>query len=600
MPEHNGIKLSVFSQVEQTIHPELPHLHPEFPHPETSQFTYRSPDVRNSVDWSPPSAGSDSKADRLLGKRFWVRYSIDEWAATQSQWYFFKLFMNGRQVTSWGTNARANPSGHIMKGLFDPSDLWNYEHSGIMYKNMGLEQRSFFFAFEEQDQRSAARDGGLIEVKVYRARGRSRKMPSPPDFRRQDDYGITMPSQGLVDRPQEAKFYDWHLKDPKDLPYSTFKFHYRSWESLESLNLIPSDHPRVLLPPSASVLSLVGLPREDQDTLQEEALTAYEGSPAKASETSESSAVPWLTSVFDESPESATSHDGRECIMPSEILENYALRFPATIPTSKFSTAVIDKSASPNGSPVPINMNRALPQIPSRKSSLKHKRNQSSISTNAPSVAASLKSYYDRNCETPEPAELGIAEVVQVAYPSPVVATTERNIDNASIQSLHIVEPPEDSPLAEIANKRRGMALELKPGTFSIPNVTIRKFRLSRSNSSPVGKTTPAKTESHKENEPTPLLDNQTTLSLTESEWMCRTPSPVRRSLQDDGFSASKLWSPGLGANRKSPRDRSEGSSVRRSTSLLRQRVVGIPEEASDNPGQGEIEDEEKLSGNWI
>jgi hypothetical protein len=128
---------------------------------------------------------------KFAGKRFWVRYSIDEWAATQSQWYFFKLFMNGRQVTSWGTNARANPSGHIMKGLFDPSDLWNYEHSGIMYKNMGLEQRSFFFAFEEQDQRSAARDGGLIEVKVYRARGRSRKMPSPPDFRRQDDYGIT-------------------------------------------------------------------------------------------------------------------------------------------------------------------------------------------------------------------------------------------------------------------------------------------------------------------------------------------------------------------------------------------------------------------------
>ena len=221
MPVHNGIKLSVFSQVVQTIHPELPHLHPEFPHPESSQFTYRSPDVRDSVEWSPPSAGSDSKADRLLGrqpsiavyipsvpgtlllalslgsqlniagKRFWIRYSIDEWASTQSQWYFFKIFMNGRQVTSWGTNARANPSGHIMKGIFDPSGLWNYEHSGVMYKNMGLEQRSFFFSFEEQDQRSAATDGGLIEVKVYRARGRSRKLPAPPDFKSQDGYGIT-------------------------------------------------------------------------------------------------------------------------------------------------------------------------------------------------------------------------------------------------------------------------------------------------------------------------------------------------------------------------------------------------------------------------
>jgi len=127
----------------------------------------------------------------LAGKRFWIRYSIDEWAAAQSQWYFFKLFVNGRQVTSWGTNARINPSGHIMKGIFDPSELWNYEHNGVMFKNMGLEQRSFFFAFEGQDQRTAATDGGLIEVKVYRARGRSRRLPAPPEFKSQDEYGIT-------------------------------------------------------------------------------------------------------------------------------------------------------------------------------------------------------------------------------------------------------------------------------------------------------------------------------------------------------------------------------------------------------------------------
>jgi hypothetical protein len=223
MPEHKGIKLSIFSQVEQTIHAELPHLHPEFPHPETSQFTYRSPDVRQSLDWTPPSAGSDSKADRLLGRessvavyipsvpgtlqaacsmfrvlangltgtRFWIRYNIEERATTNCQWYFFKLFMNGRQVTSWGTNARTNPSGQIMKGLFDPSELWNYDHNGTMYKNMGLEGRSFVFAFEDKENKpSAAMDGGLIEVKVYRARGRSRMMPTPLEFKSQDGYGI--------------------------------------------------------------------------------------------------------------------------------------------------------------------------------------------------------------------------------------------------------------------------------------------------------------------------------------------------------------------------------------------------------------------------
>jgi hypothetical protein len=127
-----------------------------------------------------------------IGTRFWLRYNIDEFATSFSQWYFFKLFMNGRLITSWGTNSRTNPSGQIMKGLFEPSALWNYEHNGIMYKNMGLEQRAFFFGTEVQgDQRSAATDGGLIELRAYRARGRSRMMPKPVDYKNQEGYGIT-------------------------------------------------------------------------------------------------------------------------------------------------------------------------------------------------------------------------------------------------------------------------------------------------------------------------------------------------------------------------------------------------------------------------
>lgn len=66
MPTHRGIKVSVISQLELKVHPE-------FPHPESSQFTYRSPDSRKGAaaftDWTPPSASSDSKADRLLGRQ---------------------------------------------------------------------------------------------------------------------------------------------------------------------------------------------------------------------------------------------------------------------------------------------------------------------------------------------------------------------------------------------------------------------------------------------------------------------------------------------------------------------------------------------------
>jgi hypothetical protein len=426
------------------------------------------------------------------------------------------------------------------------------------------------------------------------------------------DIIFRMPSQGLVDRPQDAKFYNWHLKDPKDRPYATFKFHYRTWESLQSLNLIPSDYPRSLLPPSASILSLVGLSRKEQEKLREEAVSPHKESPAKASETSEtseSSVIPWLTSVFDDSPESSKSRDKREFVVPPDIVENYSLRFPVPIPTSKFSAAVIDKPSSPRGSPTPMNLNRPLPQIPSRKSSLKHRRNVSSVSTNAPSVTASLKSYLDRDSPSPEPAEIGMAELVDVRLPSPIVGTTEGSVDTGSIESLCVDEPSDNSPLSENATKRRGMAFSSVPadsGTFSLPNVTIRKLRLPGSKSSPMSMTTHAKDEVLKENENenTPLLDNRTTLSLSESEWMCRTPSPMKNNQEDDALSLTKLWSPGLGTNRKSPRRESAGSAgsaSRKRLSLLNQPIFGIPEEESDSPTREEFDDEEKIrTGNWI
>jgi len=57
-----------------------------------------------------------------------------------------------------------------------------------------------------------------------------------------------------MDQPQDACFYDWYLVDPKDSPFATFRFHYRSWKNLEQLNLIPpieleSDEPYILSEP---------------------------------------------------------------------------------------------------------------------------------------------------------------------------------------------------------------------------------------------------------------------------------------------------------------------------------------------------------------
>lgn len=73
-----------------------------------------------------------------------------------------------------------------------------------------------------------------------------------------------MPSGGLLENPEDARFYDWFLRDPKDRPLASFQFHYRSWDSLFYLQLIPADHPRRLLPASPSVISLNGLSRDLQ------------------------------------------------------------------------------------------------------------------------------------------------------------------------------------------------------------------------------------------------------------------------------------------------------------------------------------------------
>jgi hypothetical protein len=77
-----------------------------------------------------------------------------------------------------------------MRALFDPSERWNYKADGIVYKNNNTEMRPFFFSNQFSGNLAAADDGGLIEVQVFRAKGRQRKIPDPVEFKTQDQYGI--------------------------------------------------------------------------------------------------------------------------------------------------------------------------------------------------------------------------------------------------------------------------------------------------------------------------------------------------------------------------------------------------------------------------
>ncbi|KAH9223987.1 hypothetical protein DL95DRAFT_484827 [Leptodontidium sp. 2 PMI_412] len=666
MPTHRGIKISVVSQLELK-------LHPEFPHPESSQFTYRSPDLRKGAakfaDWTPPSASSDSKADRLLGRqsvvsvyipsmpatRFWIRYNIVEAAATHSEWFYFKMFMNGRHITSWGTNAKTKPSGQVMRGLFEPSDRWNYKHEGTVFRNMGTEVRPFIFGHEEKDC-SAAKDGGLIEVMVFRARGRKRRLPKPTDFKAQEGYGIVMPSGGLLDKPQDAKFYDWHLKDPKDSPFATFKFHYRSWDNLTSLQLIPDNHPRTLLPASPSVLSLNGASQDLHSKLEEDTDEEETGVIAqlKRSMSFTITSDPWLTSVFDDSPERLVSNrDNRSAfIVPTDTSPLFSGRRSPEAPTSRFSAAVIDKPASPQNSWKGY-LDRPLPEVPTRNSSLRrqqrsdpsgHSRTSSSIS-HAPSIAASLLPYLERDTVSPEPI-LGVAQVVEVS-PSPTIPLPSPTLSSPSIDTTDSPPPPTNPT----KSKRQGIASPPLNTLFSMTNITVRKTRrsppkrLSKQGKSPELEfyspspsysPCPAPTRpptqtfgtfaDGNDNDQSTLdtSQNTTTLSISESEWMCRTPSPVK-ALPRFG-SLQKLWSPGLekrasrdtsmsmmgmevvkenenenenGDKHSEPRNRTGGAVIKKKTTEWYGKAKvpsrdDLPEDESNDESQRPME------GNWI
>ena len=122
--------------------------------------------------------------------RFWLRLEILEGLPEITPYLYCKLLMNGRHVQSCGFPA-LKPAGYqVMRGLFDPSDVYNYkDEKGIALKNCGLERRAFFFA-EEVTAGSPLDEGGVIEIQFFRAKGRQQRMQDPPEFENQDGYGL--------------------------------------------------------------------------------------------------------------------------------------------------------------------------------------------------------------------------------------------------------------------------------------------------------------------------------------------------------------------------------------------------------------------------
>lgn len=232
--------------------------------------------------------------------------------------------------------------------------------------------------------------------------------------------------------PQDIKYYDWLLVDPIDEPYAIFRFHYRSWEYLQTLQIIPASQPRILLKPSNSLALLAGdtksYEEQFEDDLEEVLIDAerFLGSvqarprrPTAPRRTTSDDIVKRVIlrsdTVYGEaSTQAEASTEAQDVVQPETDVSRYSV--PAeTLDTWSYGTQV--------------------PRRPRTKPSFEHTRQSSTTSTNsnAPSIAASLTSWADRTSRniSPEPT-------IAVASAMPIVRT-------GSPVCTIVSSPPRDS-----------------------------------------------------------------------------------------------------------------------------------------------------------
>jgi hypothetical protein len=150
MPSYANISLSLISQYDALAIPE-----------------YKPPatDLDDPFDSCPSSLISPTRPlisvyiPTYPGSTFWIQYVVSPPHSPKSL-YYFKLFLNGAHIVSWGCGEKDGYEGRTMFGLFhDPNGKYERRMLGF-----GLETRE-----------SKMRENNFLEVRVYRAKGRRRR-----------------------------------------------------------------------------------------------------------------------------------------------------------------------------------------------------------------------------------------------------------------------------------------------------------------------------------------------------------------------------------------------------------------------------------------
>lgn len=334
----------------------------------------------------------------------------------------------------------------------------------------------------------------------------------------------------MLDNPQDVTFFDFHLIDPKDEPFASFRFHYRSLANLRQLNLVPSDDSSIFDTFSTSTLTDSIDLTPDASIDDEPSEKAEDRSPVIRSDPD--------GSVFDDDSSSGEDQQNSEKRSKPRKEKVFVLRTPPQLrPGSGTSHNLPQPSktlrdGSTDGIPDSY-LQRPLPDrpLPDLTVGVPDEICVPSRKTSTASIAPSLLSYVKDGSFLDESVEYGCAQEVPVykakSDASPAHRNHQPDPDNQSISDYEDYLSSEDD--LNVGQAQSGMSD--RQTTSNESRLKDCKDCIHSNDGSPPakdGKFANPKAGRSMVNVGEKYIDFSRFphLQLDEHEWMSRSPSP--------------------------------------------------------------------------
>jgi len=347
----------------------------------------------------------------------------------------------------------------------------------------------------------------------------------------------SMVSDGLLDKPEDTTYYDYLLEDAKDSPYASFLFHYRSWDNLTKLHLIPAGHP--LLSPSDSITTLSSILSNS---------TVRPGDSRSPATEFSFGVQPLDDAVFEDKAVPDTPEN-------RPTLTTYSLGNPPELLAPSEPSAIIQPSkASRDGS---SGVQRPLPELPvpppipslKRHDGMSFRSRQSSITSKA-SITPSLRHYLDEEAFLTDSVIVEDAVMFDIKSQQPL-ADAELN-SRCSVDSMQLLLDNlsiSDYETSILPSETSVSSFRPLPGNYLATTGSTRELQMSMYSPRSYQKSSPHRGTSPSLAKARQILGEEVELSGTvmasappEAEWMKGKASPVPAGSR--GLKIKRMWSP--------------------------------------------------------